>query len=477
MGANPNIFINKENRRIVPPEEENFFVSAEEFKAIDTAFASKADQTDLNTLDGRVDTLETDLGTAETNITNLGTSKEDTANKVTDFSDPNDTDFPTTLAVDTKVDEEIAAQVPLYNTSQFGEDTELKTSLKTPAIAPLTTYVINFRSALTPYGTFADPIVDDFTFDLTNARNYAKAVVKIVLSSIPTSIDNLITGVGGTPIVFDGDSFSTLSSDINHLEFTYIDEAVIHCINKVYSGFTPVTLNPNLFVWLNYADSSKDLPSDPTLINQSIHSPNYVCSIINASDAFSVDKGSGNRALVTANNASSALRARHEINVDGIGISNWNASNGITVIAKISVSALFSYVSIASNQDEGGTSGFRFTLASTGQFRTRIQDVNVNSVSGTVAINTEMWVAMSFDPATGTLKNYRMSADETTIPFEEVTLVAYDLTGKVPAMTSQIWFERNNASSSTSLIEKENDDIKIFNEVLSDVEIQSLMTV
>jgi hypothetical protein len=55
MGANPNIFTSKENRRVVPPEEENFFVSAEEFKAIDTAFASKADQTDLNSLDARVD--------------------------------------------------------------------------------------------------------------------------------------------------------------------------------------------------------------------------------------------------------------------------------------------------------------------------------------------------------------------------------------------------------------------------------------
>jgi hypothetical protein len=457
---------------------------------LDTAFATKADQSSLDTLsgsvsglssfvteiDGRVDTLETDLGTAETNITNLQSNKEDAANKVTDFTDPNDTDFPTTLAVDTKIDAEIVAQVPLYNTNQFGEDVDLKTSLKTPAITPVSTSVLNFRSALTPYGTFANPIIEDFTFDLTNAKNYAKTVVNIVLTSIPTSIANLETSEGGTPIIFDGDSFSTTSTNINHLEFTYIDEAVIYCTNKVYVGFAPTSLNPNLFVWLDYNDSGKDLPSDPTLINQSIHSPNYVCSIINASDAFSVDKGGGNRAMVTANNASGSLRARHQMNVDATGISNWNSSNGITVISKFSLDALFSYVAVASNQDESGTSGFRFTVSSLGQLRTRIQDVNINSVSaGIVTAGEEIWLAMSYHD--GVLNTYRMSPDGTTIPFEEVSNEVIDLTGKTVAMTSTIWFERNNAGSTTALTNKENDDVKIFNEKLSSSAIQALMTV
>ena len=292
MGANPNIFQNKENRRVVPPGDENFFVTAEEFQAIDTAFASKADQTALDAIDGRLDTAEGDItglqtqvgiiegnltiaegnisdllgdvSTIEGDISALQSGKEDVSNKATDFTTVNDTLYPTVQAVDTEIDNEIAFQVPLTDTTQL--DTilgimSLKTKYKRPSGSE-----INFTTSGL-FGTPTLPIYDTFTINeasLTDANRknewemfFSCETIPAIISSPASYMDitgSILTGYESlNRITFVLDYVYNETTDVNELK---VIVNIYQQINANEDPNPPVVGDPTLVAWYRFEETS-----------------------------------------------------------------------------------------------------------------------------------------------------------------------------------------------------------------------------
>jgi len=466
MGANPNIFIDKENRRIVPPEEENFFVSAEEFKAIDTAFASKADQSDLNGLDSRVDTLETDLGTAETDIGNLELGKLDASALVTDFDSPNDVTVPSTLAVETKIDAEIEEQVPLYNTDQFGEDIELKTEIKGLRRVKTGTS-ITFKNPISTYGTLDAPVTTMTISDLTGAIPFNKSYVFIQSLTVPTIIEDEIANGGLTTIIPTG-TFNITSNAINIVELEYINDSYVNA--KIQSIIVGDPIDESIFLLLNY-DENKDLSIDNTLINSSLYSEDVEPYVLNGGDASYTLVSGDDYDLETGGNAVASARARHEASVSISAKTDFELGTGITIIRGFKKSVGGEGFSIASNNNSDGTTGVRFAMSSGGVITVRINAINATIASG--FNNTDFfWFATTFDGTT--TKVYRKSIG---FSFSEI-LSSTAHTGEdidFAGASGFWWFERSNSSGSTTPASFTNRKVLIANRAMSSAEIDALM--
>ena len=185
--------------------------------------------------------------------------------------------------------------------------------------------------------------------------------------------------------------------------FEYIDESWIRCTVEVFDAI--LVYDPDLMIHLDYLDSNKDLVADPTLLIKSLYSSLFSADIINASDAVSIDLGGGNRALGTARNASSSLRARHEIVVSNDAKTQFDLGTGITVIKKFkrNTGSSLGNISIASNTNiPGVNTGFAFqVLEATNQLRVRIQDTTIlQPLPSAWALDEYHWLAFTYDGTT-----------------------------------------------------------------------------
>ena len=138
--------------------------------------------------------------------------------------------------------------------------------------------------------------------------------------------------------------------------------------------------------------------------------------------------------------------------------------------------------SIASNQDESGTSGFRFSILTNGSLQARIEDQSRNSTStGIVATGSYYKLAVTANTSSDSgmvalygnaVRMYRQS-DDLSIAFEQVPCSNTTVAGKVIAMNGSIWMERNNSSSTRPQVQKESDALKIFNRPMTEAEIEA----
>lgn len=220
-GVNQVTFTDKVNTRTlpIPAINKGRDVDFNELKAKHNAL----DNTVTDPITGLVTivaNIDTDLGTAETNITNLQSSKENTANKAVDFTVVNDVKFPTTLAVETRVPEIIADEVPTHS-DQFITDPITNITrfvykwVKKASSVPdsdIVTFDENFE-----VGEFNDPIyfyLDQEIITPTPIRRnevvmfHSSNVIPSVITENPYSW--VITG-----------TYLTGTANINLLHFTY----------------------------------------------------------------------------------------------------------------------------------------------------------------------------------------------------------------------------------------------------------------
>jgi hypothetical protein len=423
----------------------------------------------------------TRVGTLFTNIVNfaysawLGITDESTY-LLTPKEIREGEDSSTKYQTEDRVESQIDAKIPVANIFQFDENANGDITLVSLTI-PNNSTLINFKHPVTRYGTRLSPKTGSVTFDLTgNNIEFNKSYIFMQSATVPSwitsgeieDIDNDITAqldVEGT--------FSTDPLDVNLVMLQFIDSGLVTAKIKVFDNQEEPE-DPTLFAWLDYNDSNKDLVADPTLINKSIYADDYVVQIFNPADASSVDLGSGNRALSTANNATGSLRARHQINVSSAGITAWDVTAGITVVARVKYGAMpIGATAICSSTVEDGGVGFRFyTDQNLGLFvRLAPLPVAIRGVTAQLELDKFYEVAFTYDRTTLTI--YARSV-ENSIAF--YTVNSYTQDQNVDITMDNLLLDRiNNTNAITQLVNKQSDGLALYNRALSVQEVQEVM--
>jgi hypothetical protein len=412
---------------------------------------------DVIDLDGRIDEKQDDLGITD-ETTHLLTPKEIREGAGAE----------TKLITDAEAETKIDTKVPLPNTDQFNEDSDNRAQIKGLSRVQ-TGSDVTFKLPISEFGKMDDPISDFTITDLLGFTPFNVSFAWIKAETEPVILSSGLT-MGGTVSVIKSGTFSTDPTKVNLVKFTILNPLTINAEIQVLDYSEPI--DPLLFVWLDYNDTDKDLVADPTLINQSLYAADYVASIDNPSDAASIDLGSGNRALSTANHPTTAgSRAKHQVTVSVGGQEEWNPDGGISVTTRVKYGSFPTTTSLCSNANEADNFGFRFFTRSTANIGVKIGAVNYESGAGLLVADHYYDVGFSYNPSTGLKVYYRSASNSVT--FTELTPSSGTWENIGVIMTSLIWMERNNSSSSTGLLEKETDCLKIYNKPLSAVEMEA----
>jgi hypothetical protein len=435
----------------------------------------------LTTVDGRLTTAEGDitavdgrLTTAEGDITALDTSKQNnlgitdegthllTPKQIREGADPE-----TKLITDAEADTKIDTKVPLPNTDQFNEDGSNRAQIKGLSRVQLGSD-ITFKLPISEFGKMDSPLSTFTITDLTGFTPFNIAYAWVKSGTVP-SIITAGEAMGGDVEVFVTGTFSIATEDVNLIRFTILNATKINAEIQVLDVEEPS--DPTLFVWADYNDSNKDLVASPTIINNSIHSENYVFQILVPADATSIDLGSGKYALGTANHPTDFnLRSRHQVNVNSAGIASWNPEGGITVITRVKYGDIPGNTSLAHNRIDTNV-GFRFHTGTVFGLNVTLGSATIRSVNSILSLNKFWDVAFTYDRVT--LRIFARCIED-SVAFSEVGSWT-DLPDVDVAMSTKIWMERNNDTSTTTLLNKQTKGLAIYNRSLSSQEVLEVM--
>lgn len=161
----------------------------------------------------------------------------------------------------------IDANVPLADSEQFGL-IDLKTALLQPNKVRTGT-VVTFVSPA-EMGELTNPITDNFTVDLTGGfRN--KVTVFSTRATVPTYISEAVAETNNAR--FQGDSYSTLTTDINELEFRYVPNSgtiQVLIVNRVWTVLSPELSWANMVYYLKF-EQPIETPVQSTILDSSVN--------------------------------------------------------------------------------------------------------------------------------------------------------------------------------------------------------------
>jgi hypothetical protein len=397
---------------------------------------------------------------------------------VTDFSDPNNEDVPSTLAVETKIDSEIVAQIPNALPTMFknvGGFMELATVYKRPV-----TNAINFASSGL-IGLPTLPVYDTFTITESalvdaNRKNqweifFSCETVPAIISSPASYMDitgTILTGyVNLNRITFLLDYVYNETTDLNELK---VIVNIYQQPNANEDVVPPPIEDSRLLVHLKYDENES--PAPVTLTNHSVNSADYVVEFVNNTDGTYISQGGGRYSLkyIVASSGGDRGRLRMPIELD--------AANKITTqftwIAVLQLELIASPATrmLIGNNDDTVNTGFRISYRpqETNKLRVKILDQNMDFNSVMQENNTKYGIAVSFD---GTDVNVYAVSPANSISFGLVGTSAL-ASGKSPASNNTIRWDELNVGS-TPVRSRESYEEMLYNEALSAAEIEDLL--
>jgi len=432
----------------------------------------------LETIDGELTTAQEDILQLEQDVIDLDTAidgkqddlsiTDETTHLLTPKPIQEGSGAETKLITDAEAETKINTKVPLPNTEQFNEDGENKAQIKGLSRVQSGSD-ITFKLPISEFGKMNAPLSDFTITDLLGTTPFNISFAWVQSATIPAIISSGEAMGGDVDVIVSG-TFSTDPAKVNLIKFTILNPTTINAEIQVIDFET--SLDPDLFVFLDYNDTNKDLVADPTLINQSIHASEFVATIDSPADAFSVDLGGGNRALATLNHTTTGgNNSRVTIAVSSEGQAEWDSEAGISVVTRVKY-ALFSVnTSMCSNSNDTDSSGFRFATGMNKQIVVRINGVTYVSGNNILVENEFYELGFSYDRTTG-LKVYYRSVDN-SIAFTELTPSSGTWTNLEVAINSLIWTDRNNSGSGFVNLQKQTDGLKIINKPISAAQMEA----
>jgi hypothetical protein len=237
-GTNQITFTDKVNTRTLPIPSQN-----------------KVRDVDLNEIKQEHNALDNIVTDPETGLVkvveDLGTNKLDASVLVTDFSDPNNEDVPSTKAVD----DYLIATFPENNETQLANVEGLGATIIQLGLNPLG-IVVNFQIPEDEFGTLAQPLTD-ITFDFTLARRN-KVYAYVEKTTLPTRLDTS----ANDDILWIGDAFSTTVGTVNKLEIKYQpapspQNRILEITNKTVDMST-FGVDPSLLAFYKFEEGVSD---------------------------------------------------------------------------------------------------------------------------------------------------------------------------------------------------------------------------